>query len=441
MNGAANSAGAGIRRPLINPVAGLVSALGRGETLLLILTALLVMGLSGGMLWTVGLNYDGLSGSAPQKVHPSTYLACLCFGWAMLRHGNPVGYLVQASRNRPASCFIAACGVGFLLFIGLRGGTGLAGALDTFTLPGLVVILMAGRDRRTMTWLERVVHGVMIVNALMGLLEFVSGQRFFPFRLDGQIFETDTRSAALQGHPLNNATLTACYVLALISGGGEFPRLARAALIGLQLAALVTFGGRSASVMTVALGGAYGLVALHRVLRHGRVPLLGVAAAIFLLTLVPIALGGLVLGGFFDTLLGRFASDGGSAHARVGMLELIGRFPLRDMLIGPDAALVDSWRRIEGLEWGIENPVVKTLLYHGALMTALLTLAVTLFLFEVARLCRPGIAMPMLAFVILVNTFEGLGGKTTLLAKFALLLIVMYRPPLSGAASAGRGRG
>ncbi len=32
------------------------------------------------------------------------------------------------------------------------------------------------------------------------------------------------------------------------------------------------------------------------------------------------------------------------------------------------------------------------------------------------------------AFVILINTFEGLAGKTTMLAKFAMMLIVLFPP-------------
>ena len=90
----------------------------------------------------------------------------------------------------------------------------------------------------------------MLVNALLGLTEFATKTLFFPYRLDGQVFATDTRSAALQGHPLGNATLTACYVLALIGGGGRMTVPQRLAMIGLQLAALVAFGGRSAMVVT-----------------------------------------------------------------------------------------------------------------------------------------------------------------------------------------------
>ncbi|MBE7249199.1 MAG: hypothetical protein INR63_30025, partial [Actinomycetospora chiangmaiensis] len=70
--------------------------------------------------------------------------------------------------------------------------------------------------------------------------------------------------------------------------------------------------------------------------------------------------------------------------------------------------------------------IVSDLLYHGILVTALLVVAVGLYLAEVARTCRRGVWLPILTFVILVNTFEGLAGKTTMLAKFVLMLIVLF---------------
>ncbi len=46
-------------------------------------------------------------------------------------------------------------------------------------------------------------------------------------------------------------------------------------MIAVQLVALVTFGGRSATVTTLALGGLVGLFALNRTLRSNRIPLIG----------------------------------------------------------------------------------------------------------------------------------------------------------------------
>ncbi|GJE47096.1 hypothetical protein GOFOIKOB_0116 [Methylobacterium tardum] len=399
----------------------------RAEAVAFLLWTLALVGVSGGLLWALGLNYDGISGSAPSKIHPATYMAVALFGWVMLRAGNPVIPVANAL-TRPASVLLAVCGILLLVLIAARGGTGLAGSIDTFVLAGLVPILLMDRDDATLGRLETVFHLVMLANALLGLYEAVSGQRFFPFRFDGVAFETDTRSAALQGHPLANATMTACYILALAKGGGRLAPPLRAGMIALQLVALVTFGGRSATVTTLVLGSGVGLFALNRTLRSGRIPLAGAACACFALTLVPLAVAALAEIGFFDTLLSRFVSDGGSAQARVDMLAIFDAIPLRQLMFGPDLLQVSTLRRIYGLEWGIENSIISDVFYHGVLVTAVLVLAVGLYLAEVARTCRRGVWLPILAFVILVNTFEGLAGKTTMLAKFALMLIVLFPP-------------
>ncbi|MGH1569741.1 VpsF family polysaccharide biosynthesis protein [Methylobacterium sp. P31] len=405
----------------------------RAESVALVVWALILVGVSGGLLWTLGLNYDGISGAAASKIHPATYLAVALTGWMLLRAGNPVVPVAQALNRFPACVLLAFCGVLLLVLIAARGGTGLAGSIDTFVLAGLVPILLMDRDDATLTRLETVFHLVMLANALLGLFEFASGQRFFPFRFDGMAFETDTRSAALQGHPLGNATLTACYILALATGGGRFAPVHRAGMITLQLVALVTFGGRSATVTTLALGSLVGLVSLGRVLRSGRIQLGAAACGCFALTMLPVAVAVLAAAGFFDSLLNRFVSDGGSAQARVDMLAIFDAIPFRELLLGPDLLQVSTLRRIYGLEWGIENSIISDVFYHGILVTALLVVAVGLYLAEIARSCRRGVWLPILTFVILVNTFEGLAGKTTMLAKFALMLIVLF-PPRPGRA-------
>ena len=190
--------------------------------------------------------------------------------------------------------------------------------------------------------------------------------------------------------------------------------------------AMVAFGGRSALVTTIVLGGLQGCIAIHRILRSGRVPLLGMAA-VLVATITPLVLLGLVAGGFFDAILIRFSNDGGSANARVEMLELVRRIPLRDLIVGPDTAYVESERRIFGLALGIENPIVRSVLYQGAIVTGLLMVALGLFFRELTRDARRSMAMPLLAFLIVINTFESIAGKSTMLASIALMLIVLFR--------------
>lgn len=401
----------------------------RTPALPFVVVVLVLFAVSGGVLWYLGLNYDGLSGSAAAKIHPATYLSIVLVAWVMMRRGDPVGFGVRAAQARPASLVLLAVAVALSAHIALRGGSGLAGAVDTFAGPALLVVAMMDLDTQGLRRIEGALHAVMAANAGLGLAEFLTGYLVFPYRFDGAVFETDTRSAALQGHPLANATITAVYLLAVVQGGcAVLPRIVRAPMVGLQLAALVTFGGRSAIVVALVLGAGYGVVAANRVLRTGRVPLLGAAFALVLLTVAPLAAAGLAMGGFFDRLALRFVSDGGSANARIEMFDLFDRIPLRDLMVGPDTALVDSLRRISGLEWGIENPIIRMVLYQGIFMTSLVTLAVVLFVAEVLRWSRGGTLLPTLAFAILINTSESLAGKTPLLTKFAVLMLVLYRP-------------
>jgi hypothetical protein len=213
-----------------------------------ILLLLVLFLFSGGVLWHLGVNYDGFSGSAAAKVHPATYLAPLCLLWAMVSSGDPVGFCLRTARDAPASLLLLVIGTALLVQIALRSGTGLSGSIDTFVGPALVMMLLVRIAPARLGPLETALHGVMLANACLGLAEFATGRLVFPYRLDGEAFPTDTRSAAFQGHPLVNALVTATYVLALIAGGGQLRPWQRLTMLALQTAALVTFGGRSTSL-------------------------------------------------------------------------------------------------------------------------------------------------------------------------------------------------
>lgn len=382
---------------------------------------------SGGMLWLLGYNYDGLTGSPLTKIHPGTYLTLIVLCMAAVEQGNPIAFAVESARRQPASLFLLFAALVVFVQIVSRAGPGLAGTIDAFMLPPLAIILYAKSGETTRRRIEIVIHIAMVLNASLALVEFATKHLYFPFRLDGVDYVTDTRSSALQGHPLGNATITCVYILALISGGGRMPVLVRTGVVVLQLMAMVAFGGRSALVTTIAFAGLQGCLAAHRILRSGTVPLLGMAAAVLVATITPLVLLGLVAGGFFDALLVRFSNDGGSANARVEMLELVRRIPLRDLIVGPDTAYVESERRIFGLALGIENPIVRSVLYQGAIVTGLLMVALGFFFRELTRDARRSMAVPLLAFLIVINTFESIAGKSTMLASIALMLVVLYR--------------
>jgi hypothetical protein len=224
--------------------------------------------------------------------------------------------------------------------------------------------------------------------------------------------------------------LTGVYLMALVAGGGSsMPRWLRLPAILLQLAALVPFGGRTALVTAVALMALWLVPQVVRILRGGRISLFAAAAAAVMLPMLALALGLSAAAGFFKVVLDRFADDGGSAFTRLEMFEIFEYLPWRDIVIGADPRLIDSIRRTHGLEWGIENPVVRLLLYQGAAITAFLVAGFILYLVEIGRRLRPGAAMPFVFFLIVINSYESIANKSIMLGQFVVLMMVMFRPP------------
>lgn len=386
--------------------------------------------LSGGILWVLGYNYDGLTGSSVTKIHPATYLTLLIFGWRTVATGNSLGYFNHLTAQRPATMLLLAITLLVFVTVVLRGRPNMAGLIDTYVGACCLVLILSDADDRLMARLRLLLHVILTMNALLGLYEFATKNLLFPFRFDGQAFETDLRPSALQGHPLINAAVTSTYLLSLMSGAKDLPQARRFALIGLQLAALVAFGGRTAFVLTLLFGGLYGVRATYLSLRKGRVSLLAAAIAILFAGLAPVALTVLISQGFFDALASRFISDGGSANARIVMFELFDHFSLSQIIIGPDIEVLDSWRRIYGLEWGIENPIIRMTLYQGAFVTLLLAVGFGLFMHEIAKVSRPGLWLPMIVWILVINTAESIASKTTMMTKFCVIVLCLYHPSI-----------
>jgi hypothetical protein len=401
----------------------------------LTLSVVLLFGVSGGMLWLFGYNYNAITGSAFTKIHPFSYLIVILFVRQAMLSGSPLAYALRIANRRPAGVLMAFAALLLFAVSVMRKTPGMAGTIDTFFVPALLVMMMVDADERTLARMTTALHVLMTLNALIALFEFVTKTQLFPYRFDGALLVGDTRSTALQGHPLTNAFVTACYVMALMSGARSLSTGLKLTLIALQCAALVTFGGRTATVVTLILGAFYAIVTMLRTMRSGRVSLRGAAIALLLLAFVPLAVGGLADGGFFNALFERFVSDGGSANARVEMFAMFKAIPLHSLVIGPDISLVDSLRRMNGLESGIENPFVSMTLYHGAFLTVLIFIALGLMLFELTRDCHRGVWLPMLAFLILLNASESIATKTTAVAKFAIILLCMYRARPAGSSA------
>jgi len=385
-----------------------------------------LLAVSGGMLWDVGYNYDGLTGSPLTKLHPFTYYVFGALAWRAMQSGDPVGFARAGIAQRPAAAWLLALSFLLALAMALRSGPGLAGFIDTFGSAAALALVLKDYDEADIRPLTVALHVVMTVNALMGLAEFASSTLLFPYRLDGVAHLEDTRSTALQGHPLMNAALTGVYVVSLMSGAKSLKPWLRAVLIPLQFAALVVFGGRTAIVVALALAPVIGVAQVFAALRRGRVSLLAVAAATAALPLAVVAVLVALDSGLADKLLMRFVDDNGSAQARIIMFEMLKPFSWPELIVGPDVEQVESLRRHFGLEQGVENPFVRMTLYQGGFIMALVFASLIWFFRELVKGRGVAALAPLIAMAVLLNSSESISVKTNFLDKLVLIYVGMF---------------
>jgi hypothetical protein len=395
----------------------------------MLFTAIVVMlfTLSGGVLWELGVNYDGITGAVASKIHPATYLALATFGLFAVARRNPAGFVAMFITRYPgALCFLLATGLlGFYIVFDQRRG--IATVFDTYLLAVILGVIGSELGSRDLARVEKLLHVLFAANAALVLVEYVIDHRFFPYRFEGQAFEWDKRSTGLFGHPLENAAMIGTYLMVLVAGGGaSMPRLLRAPAALLQLAAMVPVGGRTALVVAVAMLTLAMVPRAVRLLSGGRMSLSAAAVVAAAAPLALLAVAAFAAGGFFDLMAERFVDDGGSAQTRLEMFEIFNHLSVRDILVGAQSELIDSIRRTHGLEWGVENPVVRLLLYQGVVFSAFLVVGFVLFLIELGRRMRSGAAMPFAFFLIVINSFESISNKTVMLGQFVVLMLAMF---------------
>ncbi|TMJ02046.1 MAG: hypothetical protein E6G97_14570 [Alphaproteobacteria bacterium] len=409
---------------------------------LFLVVVFLLFAVSSGMLGALGINHGGITGAVASKIHPATYLSFAALGLLMAARRNPASFFASVITRQPGTLAFLITILLLAAYIVLGERKGIATIFDTYLLAVAVALIAAELDPRDLGRAERLIHVLLAANAALALVEYAIGYRFFPFRFEGVELEWDMRSTGLSGHPLENAQLTSIYLVALLAGGGaSMPAALRPAAVLLQLAALVPFGGRTAMLLTLAMMAVWLVPHIVRLLRGGRISLIALASLAILLPILPLAIAAFAAGGFFDVLLVRFSDDSGSAKTRLEMFEIFRQLSAHDILLGASPDMIDSIRRSLGLELGIENPLVRFVLYQGAVFTGFLTVGLVLFLVEIMRRLRPGYGIALLSFVILVNSYESISNKTVGLAQFIVLMIAMFhRPEPAWLAFGGDGR-
>lgn len=385
----------------------------------------LMMFVSPMMLAMIGWNYDAVGGSAPMRFHPATYVTFILYLIIALRDGNPLASILAAFNSDYRFWLFLGAWVLLLYHAVANQSLPAASLVDTFLLPLLVLQIALRLTDETKASLVRLAHIGFALNALLGIVEFGSGWRLTPYVAGGILITDDWRSTAFFGHPLGNALMTGCYMLILLLGGGSLRGWHRPAMIGLQLAGMVAFGGRASLVLLVL---ALAVVMTKNALRFfagATLQLRHVALLAFLLpALVGIA-GVMFELGVFDKLVLRFIEDKGSANARIVMFELFRGFTIPELLFGPQQQNLAHYVHIYRLEFGIESLWVAFILFYGVLPSLLFFTGLLFYLFALTARCQARAWVVIGYFFIVNTTFLGIAGKTISFAMMCLFLLLL----------------
>ena len=381
------------------------------------------------VLFQAGLNYEGVGGNPLEKLHPGHFLIMLALLCRMIAQG-PIRYLTANLMQNPGLALYLVTTlflVWFTVFVQKAPFTPL---VDTFIPVIAMFLILKDMPATILSRYATMLHIIFAANALLALYEYLSGNRLTPYVAGTfQVGEDDWRSTALFGHPLANAMFTGAYILCLAARGAGIPVYLKAVMLMLQLASLVAFGARAALVATLLM---FALVMLGNLvsLATGRlkIPLGFVALAIMAVPLLALGLAVLDDAGFFDRLIDRFLEDKGSASTRVAMFELFKYLNTPEFLFGPDPALIDSLKGIEGIESGIESFWVAFALTYGLFPSLLFFTGLMAFCVTICLRLRPYAFYVFAFFFAVASTSVSLSAKGPLFGMFLAILFIVLKP-------------
>ncbi|NOJ48700.1 hypothetical protein HCN50_20985 [Bradyrhizobium sp. WSM 1744] len=378
--------------------------------------------LSSSVLTNWKIHYLTAGGNFYEKLHPATYFTLLAFSLLLLRSRGPIGEINRMFSESKLLLAYLLCWL-FLLIQVIVLERPFTVIIDTFLLPILIAMVMwqlpAGQ-KRPLVW---AIHLTILVNVVLGYYEYFSGHRLIPLTLGDVVVVGEWRSAALLGHPLTASGIVGAYVLALVLRPAICPPLlVRLPLIAFCLASLMAFGGRTSLVTVLAVIGLVGGFEAIRLMRGKRMPLPAAILAICVL----FAAGAIVFAaldlGIFDKMLLRFSSDKGSALARFATFNLLSHFEWNELILGPNPVRVNALQSQLGLNYGIENFWISSIVQFGLIHTLLLMAGLVCFFIELQRRSSPAVWAIVLLIVIIAASSVSFSSKNIQLAQFVILI-------------------
>ncbi|WP_235943742.1 VpsF family polysaccharide biosynthesis protein [Uliginosibacterium aquaticum] len=396
---------------------------------LLLLSVALIIGASGNLLALWGYNYAGLGGNPIEKIHPSTFtlIAALL---SLLGYRNGAQRL-QAGLLQPAIFTSLCCSLLAIVYAQLVLKQPLSGLIVSWLTPVLLLALLLQMNRSQALRLEYLLHALMLVNSIMGVIEFVQGSALVPpVLLDytGSGAELDVsewgewRASGLFGHPLA-ATLACGLVVVAVYALICFRRASRLQIFTLLhcLAVMPLFGGRTSIFATILF---VLLMSLARLWldfsgkTDNRIDLFKVLCAVFALLCAALWA---YQAGMLDPLLERLQDDKGSGQTRFSALEIVADTSWLELFFGDFKGLLPYRQVVFGTIYGIEIFWVGMLLIYGALASVFIFIGCWRALCLCAETYSSLAWWPITFFFFAISSGVGLTVKST---AFSFLMIV-----------------
>jgi hypothetical protein len=396
---------------------------------LMLITVVSMFAVSSAMLTNWKIHYLTNGGGFYEKLHPATYAVFLASFLLLIRNTDPIGEINRTlSQSRLVLTYLF-CWLCLLvqMFVLARPFTII---IDTFLLPVilcLVIWRLSGQHRRWLVW---AIHATILLNVVLGYYEYFSGHRLIPLTLGSVLVLGEWRASAFLGHPLTASGVIAAYVLALVLRPALCPRIAiRVPLVTVSLGSLMAFGGRTALMTVLAILSCLALVEAFKLFRGKRTSLL---MAIVTLCMVFVAAGLIFAAlnlGIFDKMLLRFSSDKGSTLARYATFSLLSHFDWHELILGPSPVRVNALQSQLGLNYGIENFWVASIVQFGLVHTALLTIGLVCFFIEILKRSSLAAWAIVLLILMIAASSVSFSSKNIQLAQFVVLITLLLPTP------------
>ena len=343
---------------------------------------------------------------------------------ALAERGNPLRELARSLAHQPAT---AAYLASVLLMTGWSvmrfGASGAAFFIDSLLAPGLVALLLARLDVAGQARLFTLVCGALVGNALLGIGEQLLQMRLIPYTVgDGiALVENVFRATGLFGHPLTSATITgfALFVLYRLR-----ERAARFGLCLVALAALLSFGGRTALAVDVTLLAGLAAVDLGRhATREGLSYRELTGGAVLIVAMLTVLAVAVATGSIGQRIMTSLAWDE-SAQVRTRSTMILTLLELAPAAVRDEPGS----RRRGAWEVGIRKPDTAIecfwlvlVLQVGVPLLAVFAACFIAFLARLARLGGVASALGLIGFLVVVSTSNSIAVKTELLAAVVAL--------------------